>query len=185
MKLDKLMPLLILIVIVIIAFIFVENSKNNSSNNNNNDYTHGKTVILNVTEYLNDGNYSINRTAHEFFNDYRSLKPGDILIIKGRIVQQPKYRHDPFLNINVTTLTISSPGKHSWPIVIYVKENVSNIYKVGDLIEVTLHIDYYDIYQEWNGETWHIYGEFPKECIIDGKYTGGEVIVSSSQVKKV
>jgi len=175
LNLNKTILLLIIIGAIVVAVIFfIENSNSQ------------KTIVMGVTEYLNDGNYTINKTSHVFFNDYRSLKPGDTLIIKDKIVQPPKYGYDRFLKINATSLTISGPDKDSWPIVIYVKENVTDEYKVGDLIEVTLHIGYYDIHQKWyDGSMWHIYGELPDECILNGEYTGGEIIVPPTQVKKV
>ena len=77
LNLNKTILLLIIIGAIVVAVIFfIENSNSQ------------KTIVMGVTEYLNDGNYTINKTSHVFFNEYRSLKPGDTLIIKDKIVQQ-------------------------------------------------------------------------------------------------
>ena len=179
---NKLMLLFLIIGVIIAAFIFVENSKNSSNNNSN--FNSGKTVVMNVTQYLNDGNYVKNDTKHEFFIDFRSLNPGDILIIKDRLFQEPKYDYDNVTKMYVTRLSICSSGKYSWPIVIYVDKNVTSEYKMGDLVEVTLHIKHYDIKEKWNNAVWHVYGELPEEAIVNGKYSG-EIVVPPNQVKKV
>ncbi|KAA0006813.1 MAG: hypothetical protein FE045_01870 [Thermoplasmata archaeon] len=171
--------ILILSIIVLLA-VFIAGAFILKSHNN--DHTKAKTIVMDVGEYLNDGIYEKNYTTHEFHLEYRSLDPGDILIIKDKIIQKPKYGFDDVTKRNVTRLTIG--GNTTWPIVIYVDRDVTNKYKMGDLIEIKLHIKHYDFYEEWNNATWHIWGEFPKEAIIDGKYSG-EIIVPASQVKKV
>jgi len=175
---DKLI-LLAIVIIVAIFFIFIFAVKHRA-----NEET-GDIVVLNVTQYLNDGYFLKNDTTHEIYLDYLSAEPGDVIVIRDRIVQPPKYRRDPILNITATTLTICSPGKYSWPIVIYVDGNVTDKYKLGDLVEIKIHIKYYDFHQERNGEIWHIYGEFPEESMLNGKYTGGVIIVPPTQVKKI
>ena len=176
----------IVIIAAIISAYFVfsgGNSGGNINNNTNDNTNNSKTVYLNVTQYLNDGDYNVDDKTHEFHNDYKSLNAGDILVVRGNIVQRPKYRgYVDEVGTDITTITIASGGKDSWPIVIYVGGNAENGYKIGDAVEVTLHIGYYNIYQEWNNETWHVYGEFPEESIKDGKYGGGYILVSRTQV---
>ena len=174
---SKSLILLIIIGIAIIAGIIV--LLDHHGNNSN-----GEVVVMSVNEYINDGIYEKNYTTHEFFLDFRSLKPGDILILKDSLCQEPKYDFDNVTKLYVTRLTMCSPGNSSWPIVIYVNKDVTDKYKMGDIIEVKLHIKHYDFKEEWNGEIWHIYGELPEEAIINGKYSG-EIVVPPSQVKKV
>ncbi len=175
---SKSLILSIIVIGVIIAGVAVL-----MSHYKNNNYK-GKVVVMSVDEYMKDGVYEKNYTTHEFSIDFHSLKPGDVLIIKDHLCQQPKYDFDNVTKLYVTRLTLCSSGNSSWPIVIYVNKDVTDKYKMGDLIEVKLHIKYYDFKEEWNGVLWHIKGELPEEAIINGKYSG-EIVVPPSQVKKV
>jgi len=172
----------ILIIIAIVAIsLYFFNTDTKPQN-----HREGKTVMLTVQEYIDDGVYEKNDTKHIFHNDYRSLEDGDTLILKGKIIQEPLYGPLPWwikLNTNVTRLTLG--GGAEWPIGIYVIGNVTDKYKLNETVEIILHIKYYDIYQDYKNEEWHIYGEFPEESIINGEYSLGEIIVPPSQVKKV
>ena len=180
----------LILVVIIISTIFVYISTNNNDGNNNASQNHGegKTIVLTVQEYFDDGNYETNYTTHVFHNDYKSLSDGDILVIKGEILRQPRYGNLPWWVRNLTHIQKATDlvlgGGAEWPLVIYVSKNVTNVYEVNETVEVTLHIKYYDIYQDYGGETWHIYGELPSEAVFNGQYTLGEIIVPPSQVKK-
>jgi len=172
-----------LIIIAILSTIVIYVSTNDNTPQNHGE---GKTVVLTVQEYYDDIVLEKNDTEHIFHNDYMSLNDGDILILKGKIIQVPAYGRLPWwlgLDENATRLTLG--GGANWPLGLYVYGNVTDEFLLNDTVEVTLHIKYYDIYQEYKDEEWHIYGEFPEESIINGKYSLGEIVVSPSQVKKI
>lgn len=165
----------IIILIAIIAIAYV-------SRNNDNHNTSGKTVVLTIQEYRDDVVFEKNYTMHTVHNHYNSLNDGDTLILRGVVLQITPYGYYPLFKQNVTGLSL---GHAEWPIVIFVEGNVTGKYKVEDEVEVTLHIKYYDIYQEYNNETWRINGEFPEESMVGGEYKLGAILVSPSQVKKI
>jgi len=178
---------IIAIVAIFISLYFLNMGEGTGGGNNTENHTNtNKTVVLSVAEYIDDGNYEINHTTHEFYNDYLSLEPGDTLVIRDKIFQKPKYRgYVDWVGTDITTISIGG-SNDTWPIVIYVKGNVTKNYNIQDTVEIILHINYYDIHQEWNNETWHIYGEFPEESINnEGKYSGGYILIPENQIRKV
>jgi len=170
-------------IIVLSVFILSELRNNgNGQNNENGQNTSGKTVTLTIQGYRDDVVFEKNDTTHTLHISYNSLDDGDTLILQGVILQITPYGYYPLFKQNVTGLSL---GHAEWPIVIFVAGNVTGKYAVKDEVEITLHIKYYDIYQEYDNETWHIYGEFPAESILNGEYKLGTILVSPSQVRKI
>ena len=116
--------------------------------------TQGKTVVMNMDEVGKDVEEKMDNQSATYYQGFKSLNAGDILIIKDEI-SSIQYRQD----YNATIIHFASNNSSS----LVFAGNLTGIYSDGDNVRVKLHIieDKYNI--TYQGRNWKIDLEMYKE----------------------
>ncbi|RLF47027.1 MAG: hypothetical protein DRN29_03610 [Thermoplasmata archaeon] len=111
----------------------------------------GTTVTMSLKELNDDFDYELNNATFYYHSFFKSLDPGDTLIIKDEIAEKR-------VSGNYTLLLFTSLPNGG----LYFDGNLTD-FNAGDSIEVTVHIEK-DIFERQNaGQTWTFEMEVLKE----------------------
>jgi len=111
----------------------------------------GKTVVMSLKELSEDFNYTMNQTTFHYVAFFKSLDPGDTVIIKDNISEKR-------VSGNMTLLLLSSLPDGGF----YFDANLTN-FNEGDEIEIELHIGSDSFTQQNGQQIWTIDTEVLEE----------------------
>ena len=133
------------VVAIVLIFLFVGciGSKNKAN-----------TVTMDMNEVMHDMEMKIDNSSHYYYNGFKSLNPGDILIIKDEIENlsySPQY--------NATMIIFYSNNSRG----LFFEGDLENKFHIGDSVKIKLHIIEDKFEYPYQGVMWTIDFERYKE----------------------
>ena len=131
-----------------------------------------KTYTMNMNEVLKDMVTNTNTTQHTYYSGFKTLNKGDTLIIKDSIFNMTYNQR-----YNATLVLFSSNKSNG----LIFAGDITNDFKDGEKVKVTLHIieDKFDY--TYQGQTWKIDMEYYKEGWDMQNHTGKYLPVNVMQ----